>query len=35
MRVRAIQKVTVIGSGAMGSGIAEVHIVNGFKEKYI
>ena len=30
MRVRAIQKVTVIGSGAMGNGIAEVHIVNGY-----
>ncbi|NMB63431.1 MAG: 3-hydroxyacyl-CoA dehydrogenase family protein [Spirochaetes bacterium] len=29
MGVRAIKKVTVIGSGAMGSGIAEVHIVNG------
>ncbi|MEW6526595.1 MAG: 3-hydroxyacyl-CoA dehydrogenase family protein [Spirochaetota bacterium] len=30
MGVRAIKKVTVIGSGAMGNGIAEVHIVNGF-----
>lgn len=30
MGVRAIQKVTVIGSGAMGNGIAEIHIVNGF-----
>jgi enoyl-CoA hydratase/3-hydroxyacyl-CoA dehydrogenase len=30
MGVRAIKKITVIGSGAMGNGIAEVHIVNGF-----
>ncbi|MGB4270000.1 MAG: 3-hydroxyacyl-CoA dehydrogenase family protein, partial [Spirochaetota bacterium] len=30
MGVRAIKKITVIGSGAMGSGIAEILIVNGF-----
>ena len=30
MDVKTIKKVAVIGSGAMGSGIAEVHIVNGY-----
>ncbi len=30
MGVRAIQKVTVIGSGAMGNGIAEIHIIAGY-----
>ncbi len=30
MGVKTIKKVAVIGSGAMGSGIAEVHIVNGY-----